>query len=198
MNRYKDVYLSASQITFLMFSSLIGVGFTYLPISVIKQASQDGWIACIIGAIYPLLLVLMASYICKKSPKENILMLSKKYFGSIIGNTFNCIFMLFFIFILTSEIAGFSNVFIVYATGFLKSYQVIAVVLLVTAYMAFKGLKPVARLCEVLFYLLIVLLLLPIGVLKEGNPLNVMPVGGSGLVNIIKASKDTMFFLYWS
>ncbi|MCR3758771.1 spore germination protein [Clostridium felsineum] len=194
MNKSNDVYLSGSQITFYIFASLIGVGFTYLPNAVIEKANQDGWIACIVGAVYPLFLIFCASYMCKKSPKENILVLSEKYFGGIIGNILNFIFLGFFLFVLTSEISGFNNVFTVYASDFLKKYQVIALTLVVTAYAAYKGIKPLGRLCEVTFYLTIILIVLPIETLKEGNILNIMPIGQAGLVNVLKASKDTAFF----
>lgn len=194
MNEKKNIYFSSSQITILIISALIGVGFTYLPNSTIEDAKQDGWMACIFGGIYPLYLIIMASYFSKVQPKENILELSKDCFGNIIGSILNAIFLTFFLFVLTAEISGFSNVFVVYATSFLNHYVVNAIAALIAAYVAFKGLKPLARLCEVIFYLTIILLILPLGALKEGSILNIMPVGSSGIMNIIKASKETSFF----
>lgn len=65
---------------------------------------------------------------------------------------------------------------------------------MVTGYVSYRGLKPLARLCEVVFYTTFILVLIPSGGLAHGSILDVMPVGGAGLINLAKASKDTVFF----
>lgn len=193
MSNSQNTYLTESQFTTSIISSMIGIGLLYLPNGAIKAAQQDGWMGCIFGAVYPLYIILIASFLSKKHPRENILLLSKRYLGNFLGNILNLIFVSFFIFIITSEAAGFSNVFRVYATSFLKSYQVLLPTLLVISYAAYKGIKPLGRLNELVFYLTIVLVFIPIITLKYGSILNLMPVFGSGIKSIVKASTETVF-----
>lgn len=45
---------------------------------------------------------------------------------------------------------------------------------------------------ELVFYITLGTLITPIAALKEGSILNVMPIFGSGIINIIKSTKDTI------
>ncbi|OBR97104.1 spore germination protein YndE [Clostridium ragsdalei P11] len=194
MNKTQNTFITSSEFTLFLLSSFIGIGSLYLPNSVIKDAKQDGWIGCIIGAVYPLYILVLANYTCNKFPVDDIFGLSKKSLGKILGSILNFIFITFFIFITSTEIIGLANTFKVYATPFLKNYQIFLSVITVTAYTAYKGMKPLGRLCEITFYLALILLLLPVATLKYGTYLNLMPVFGSGFKNILISSKETVFF----
>lgn len=194
MSKVQNTFLTFNQFMITLISSMLGMGITYLPNSVIKDAKQDGWMACIIGGLYPLYMVVVAKYICKKFPNDNILTLSKKYLGNFFGNVLNIIFITFFIFVGTSEFAALNNALRTYVTSFLKSYQVFLAALIPMAYAAYKGIKPIGRLNEIIFYLTIILIIIPAAALVYGSVLNLMPFFGSGLLNILKASKETVFF----
>jgi len=58
---------------------------------------------------------------------------------------------------------------------------------------SYKGIKTLGRLNEVSFYLSICLIIIPAGILAYGSFLNLTPVFGSGLKNIVKGSKNTVF-----
>lgn len=193
MSKPQDTFLTPSQFTLTLKSVVIGMGIMYLPNSVIKIAKQDGWISSLLGTLYPLFLVIIANYMCKKYPKDNILVLSKRCFGSFLGSILNFIFISFFLFMLTSELADYGNVFRIYSTSFLKNYQIFLTVLVPITFIAYKGIKPIGRLNEVGFYLTIILIVLPIGILAYGSLLNLMPVLGSGFTNIVKGSTQTAY-----
>jgi len=193
MNKTQNTFLTPSQFIFMLKSAIIGIELMHLPSNVIKIAKQDSWISCILGTIYPLYVVIIANYSCKKFPKDNILTLSKKCFGNFLGTILNIVFISFFLFVLTSSFSGYVNLFEVYSTPFLKSYQIILTTLIPIAYIAYKGIKPLGRLNEVGFYLTVGLIILPVAVFAYGSFLNLMPVFGSGLTNILKGSKETIF-----
>ncbi len=191
MKKDENIFLTPSQFTFTLVSAMVGSTVISLPNVVIKAAKQDGWIGCILGAVYPIYMFILANYICKKFPKDNILVLSKKCFGRFLGNIFNYIFILFFLFIDTVALSAFIFMFRTYAIFFLKNYQALMAILVVVAYIAYKGMKALGRLNEVVFYLTIMLVFIPIGSLVYGNILNLEPVFSSGLSSIFKASKET-------
>lgn len=193
MYKSKDTFLTPSQFTFTLKSAMIGIEIMYLPNSIIKFARQDSWISCLLGAVYPLYIVLIASYLCKKSYKEDILELSKKCFGNILGNIFNFIFISYFLFMITSEFSGYIQVFKIYATGFLKNYQMLFTILIPITYIVYNGIKPLGRLNEVGFYITISLLVIPIGILAYGSFLNLMPVFNNNISSILKGSMETTF-----
>lgn len=193
MGKSQDTFLTPSQFVFTLKSSVVGIETMYIANNIIKFAKQDSWISCVLGAIYPLYILIIANYMCRRFPRVNILELSKRCFGKILGNILNIIFIFFFLFMLTSEFLGYANVFRVYTTPFLKNYQVLLTVLIPVAYITYKGIKPLGRLNEVGFYLTAGLLILPVAVLVYGSYLNLMPVFGSGILNIVKGSWQTIY-----
>ncbi|MDT8718546.1 GerAB/ArcD/ProY family transporter [Clostridium sp. 19966] len=185
--------ISASKFTCSLISSMIGVGVLYLPNVTIRSCQQDAWITCVIAVAYPIYLTLICCYISKKN-NENILQLSIKCFGPIFGNIANLIFISFFIFLMTSQLADFSDLFRVYSTNFLTKIQVFLASAMVIAYVCYKGIITITKLNEVLFYLTLVLIFVPLGTLVEGSIMNIKPILGTGVLNIIKGSKEALYF----
>lgn len=185
--------ISDSQFVILLISSMIGVGIFSLPNDVLKYAKQDGWMTCVVGALYPLIIVLIASYICKLRPDENIYILSKQAFGKFIGTILNITFTLYFLLAGTAIASGMNNVLKIHIVPFLSSSKLLIVFFIPPAFVAYKGLKTVSRISEIVFYLTAILLFVPFAAIRSGLIYNIMPVFGSGMVNIIKSSKDTAF-----
>lgn len=193
MGNEKANTITITQFAVISLGSMIGIGILTLPNDVVKVAKQDGWIACILGIAYPLYMISIALYMSNKFPKDNILTLSKRCFGKILGGIFNFIFVMFFLFLLTEVAAGTCNVFLIYVVNFLNRKKIIAIIFLVPAFIAYKGISTLGRLGEVIFCCTLPIIFIPIAALKQGSFLNVMPVFGSGIINIIKSSKETAF-----
>lgn len=186
-------YLTVSQFATIIFGCIVGVGILSLPNGVVKSAHQDGWISTFIGGIYPLYVVIIASYICKKFPNDNILILSKKYFGRILGSIFNLIFATFFI-LLASLIAGYySNLMRSYMMGYLTSFKFLVILFICIIYTASRGLKVIGKISEICFYLTIALLVSHINALKFASITNVYPVFGSGFSSIANGTLKSAF-----
>ncbi|MDS1002598.1 GerAB/ArcD/ProY family transporter [Clostridium sporogenes] len=190
MNNKEDV-LTESQLTFMIIGALIGVSILSLPLAPIKIAKQDAWIAAFLGMIYPIYVVFITIYIRKKHPKEDILDLSKKIYGKILGNILNLIFILFFFLIATEVAAGVNNVLRTYIVSFLNSWNILTLLFLGAAYTVYEGTKTVGRLNEVLFYITFIVFLIPVFSLKKSDMLNLQPLLGSGIKNIINSTKKT-------
>lgn len=186
-------FITDSQFIILLISSMIGVGIFSLPNDVLKYAKQDGWLTCIVGALYPIIIVLIASYLCKLRPDENIYALSKQAFGKFIGTILNGIFTMYFLLAGTAIASGMNNVLIIHIVPFLTSPKLLMVFFLPPAFIAYKGLKTVSRVSEIVFYLTIILFFVPFAAIRSGLIYNVMPIFGSGFINILKSSKDTAF-----
>lgn len=193
MDKDTDSLISPSQLTLTLVGSMLGIGILTIANDVVKYAKQDGWMSCILGAVYPAYMIFIANYMCKKFPKDNILKLSKKCLGKFLGNFLNIIFISYFVLLVTEVASGISNILRIYMVPFLKNYQALLVILLTPAFIAYKGIKTLGRINELIFYLSIMIFFIPIAVLKHGSFLNLMPVFGSGLINIVKASKETAF-----
>ncbi len=193
MNKEKSNLLTPSELTYILVGIIIGIGIFSLPNAAVEKSKQDAWISAAIGAIYPLYLVLIASYICKKKPKDNILLLSRQYFGKLLGNIFNIMFMIHFVFYAASITSNLVNVLQVYAVSFMQPEKLVFFIILISAYTASKGLKVLGKINLYTFYLTLFLVLSSINAFKDGSILNIQPVFGSGVQNIFKGAKETTY-----
>lgn len=193
MKNSENHFLTSSDITFFMVGCMIGIGILSLPNDLMKTAKQDGWISTIIGAIYPIYVVFICSYIINKEPNENILKISRKCFGKFLGDLLSILFMLQFVIYASAVANGFSNIVRIYAVSFLTPIKVLVVVFILAAYSASKGIKALARVNTIAFFVTLSLVAISTVALKDGSILNLSPVFGSGIKNMMKGSIDTAF-----
>jgi spore germination protein (amino acid permease) len=172
---------------------MVAIGVLSLPNVVVKYAKQDGWISAFLGVIYPVYIAIMAGFIQKKYPNENILSINKKCFGKIIGTLLNMFFALFFLLYLTSEVSGISNLIRLVIVSFLSPIKVYIVITFLGAYTVSKGLRIIGRSNETIFYLILFMCILLVVGIINGKLLNIRPIFHSGVINIIKSSKDSIY-----
>lgn len=192
MNKYN--LLTKNQLTFLIIGFALGPEFLRLPNVLIQKAQQDSWISATIALIYPIYILIIVNYIISKHPKENLLILNKKYFGNLFGIIFNSIFLFQVILFTCTILLDFSSISRLYIIAFLTPTKVLLVTIFICIYTSSKGLTVIARITELIFYGLIFLILLSFSALKYGNILNIQPIMGSGFKNILLATQDTAYF----
>jgi len=193
MKKVESNAITPKEVTYLLIGSMIGVGILTLPNDLVAISKQDAWISAFIGSIYPLYMVIIASFLCKSQPQKNILALSKKCFGKLIGSILNIVFLLYFVVMITSiafQICMIKGTLIV---SFLSIPKILIVILCLAAYTAIKGLKVLARVNQLMFVNTILLCIILATALSKGTILNIYPILGGGVLNIITASKQSMF-----
>lgn len=187
-------FLTANQVTFLIVGIAIGAGFVRLPNVLVRASYQDAWLSALLGLIYPIYVLLVGNYIIKKHPEENILQINKNFFGNIIGNILNILFMIPLAFYIISITSDYTTTIITYIVAFLNKNKVMSISLLVVAYTAYSGLKPLSKLNQYIGYMLIAIILLSSVALKYGNILNLKPVFQSPMKDVLKGSIDGLYF----
>jgi spore germination protein (amino acid permease) len=191
MDKAKNNLLEESEATAMVVGFMIGTSILALPNGVVQSAKQDGWIAVIIGGLYPLYIALLAIYYAKKHPNQNILALSNIYLGRIFGNLFNVLFMVEFGVFTIVAIVSLSNIFRVHSTPFLTPIKIFIPTILLASYLSNKGIKVLGRINKIALYLTVILILGLLPSLKDGNYLNLLPIFGSGAKNIFKGSIES-------
>jgi spore germination protein len=192
MNNKNRGILTSHQLTTMLIGALTTLEILSLPNKAVPTAKQDAWISAALGNIYPIYLLLICLIIAKKHPEDNILKLSNNCFGKLLGNILNFVFLGYFFFIETILAASLSNVLRVFISPFIENKKILLTVFLVPAFIAYRGLKPLGRMTEIIFYLTLPILLIPLSAIRFGSILNVMPVFGSGAFNIFKSVKTTI------
>jgi spore germination protein (amino acid permease) len=193
MRKVENNLLTPNQFSMLVIFSAVAIGILSIPNSVVITAKQDGWISAFLGGIYPVYVVISAIYIARNHPNENILVLNKKFFGKVLGSILNIIQLFIFTFQAVSEVSGVSNFLTVYIISFLSNFRVMFLLSTLAALCAYKGLKAIGRVSEIVFYMMMLAAVIGILALVKGSFLNVMPIFGSGYMNILKGIKGTVY-----
>ena len=183
--------ITYQEYTYIIVGACFGVGFgSSKPIAEVSR--QDGWIAATIGGIYPFYIALLTSFIVRRFP-DDILSISKKLFGNFFGSLLNLLFSAHFFVNLIGITTGAMRLSILYIVSFLSVFKISIVVLILAVYGSLLGLKVIGRMNELMYYLKIILIVIPLVALKDGSLLNVSPIFGSGIKNIFNGSVKSVF-----
>jgi spore germination protein len=185
--------ITANQFGFIIIGTMMGIAILFAPKDLVKASQQDAWISVTFGMLYPFYIVLMGILMFRKYPNKSILDISKICFGKVIGGIFNFIFMLQFLFFTATRCAGLDDILQTYIAAFLSPIKLMAAFVLAAAFTASLGLKVIGRVNQMIFYFMIILVLSPLAVLKEGSMLNVMSVFDSGIKKIFIGSIQTIY-----
>ena len=189
----KKISITPVELAALLIAITIGIESTSLPNSINKLAKQDAWIATVLGALYPLYVVIIAIFFSKRFPDDNILALSKKYFGKYLGTFLNIIFALGFSAYLPGVISSGAIIFKTYVIAYMGFPKIYIVTVIFIIFAVSKGLKVLGRVSIINFFLIIFILLTSLAILRKGSYLNMLPIFGAGGKNILKASFITSY-----
>ncbi|MBE6066533.1 MAG: hypothetical protein E7211_02375 [Clostridium lundense] len=184
--------ITENQYRSIVEGSMIAIGILSLSRVVSRYALQDAWISVIIGGIYPVIVVILASFIDKKMNGYSFEKINDKIYGKFLSKIILTVFAIRFVFSEATVISGFSNISRIVIIPFIPPYIIIVILSLLTVYTAINGLTLVGRLCEVVSYLVIMMVIISIAFLFKGNMINIRPIFAS-FKNIILAIPDSLY-----
>jgi spore germination protein len=184
--------LSSKQLIFVIIGTQIGTGIFHMARVISFAAKQDAWICVLLGAVFPLISLLIINAVVKKLPSLNIAELAWSVFGKIIGSFMVTVFIIYGIFFISVLVRIFSELINIRYLP-LTPLPVIAFLFILTMlYIVNKGLTVLGRLNELLFYVgvfLILLVIMPI--FADGQITNLMPVGEVGMKELFLGTWST-------
>lgn len=184
--------ITENQYRSIVEGSMVAIGILSLSRAVSRNAYQEAWISVILGGIYPIIVVLSASFIDKKMNGSSFEKINNKIYGKFLSKIILIAFFIRFIFSEATVISGFNNVTKIVIIPFISPYAIIIILSLLTLYTAVNGLTLVGRLCEAVSYLLVVMIIIMIAFSVEGYMINVRPFFSS-FKNIISAVPDSLY-----
>lgn len=185
--------ISSSDLYFILFGYVVGVGIWALPKSQVGACHQDAWIPTLVGGLYPLIIAALNLYILKKCPNQNLLQLTVEFFGKIVGTILNIIVFSFFFMIGIFIASGYNNILMVYGVSFLSPLKLIGIGAILAGLAAFNGLKLIGKINKLVFYITLIVLTITIPSFWVGSSLNLKPIFQSSSFSILKGSLDTFY-----
>lgn len=193
MNKNKENTLTLNEVAVILIGIMFGINVAMLPNSLVGVAKQDAWISAAMGSIYPLYVILIAMYVSKKKPKDNIFEISTEYFGKYLGNILNMLFLLSILTYLPASLSQITIVIKTYASTFVANLKIYIAILGVGTYCACKGLKTIRRMCSINFYVLLIIIIVSLGIIPQGSFLNLKPILNTDFKDLVKASYTSIY-----
>lgn len=143
-------------LTLIYLSMYIGIS----DIILLRKASNEVLIGILLGAIIGIIPILMCLKINDVYTNLNIFEKNKKLFGNVIGNIFNTLIFLFYLFLFVISIRA-SIIFV--TSKYLQNtpfYFVGILILLTSLIICFKGLEVISRMSQISFIISLILVII--------------------------------------
>ncbi len=187
--------MTSKQLGFMIMGTLVGVNFLTIPRIASERAGQDAWIAVLIGALLPLLVLVLIERLGRQFPEMDFIQMSQFLFGRIGGSLLVIILIFHMIIGVAREIARFAFVESIFLLPLTPIWVISLLILLVSLYIAGQGAQVVARLNELLFYFLLPAFFLIVHpLITAADHTYLLPIGGSGIVSIARSSFDVSLY----
>lgn len=193
MEKENSNLITSGELINFIVGCLIGVEIIRMPNTVTNIAKQDGWIAVIIGGIYPLIVVIICSYIIKHHTNKNLNALLKNFYGKKLGTIFSFLFLIQFLIYIPQMINDALNINRIYISAFVTSTKLAYLYIILCAYVASRGIKTLVKANSLVVIFIISLLTIAMSALTYGHIDNLMPVGEASFKQLMNASLKTAY-----
>lgn len=185
--------ISVGQLAFFVLQTQIGVGILSLPFAVFKVAGGDGWISVLIAGFFAQVMIVVIWVLCRRFPGATLFEFIPKILGRIGGMILSLAYIGYFIAVASLILILFENIVKKWAFQNTPSWIIFACIILSAIYLVKENLRIIARYHMLVSFSFIILIFLFLGVLTYLNVLYIMPVGSSGVLSILKGSKEALF-----
>ncbi len=206
MTNQTQFQITPRQYLFILTGSAVGAGIFSLPREAGSDALQDSWIAVIIGVFPALLSLVLIVKLCKNYPDCTLFEITEILTGKWIALIFTTGFVIYTFFIAALSIRIFSEITSLFLLTHTPVMVILFIYLLFVVYAIKDGTQYIGRFNEFIFIFLILSILLMLPSLSRAYYTNILPIGGAGVENTLKAFLKTTFsyasvevtFVYYS
>lgn len=152
--------VSSIQVGMLLTLICLSMNIGLSDIILLRKANNEVLIGILLGAIIGLIPILMCLKINDTYTSLNIFEKNKKLFGNVIGNIFNALMFLFYLFLFIVSIRGL----VIFITSkYLQNtpfYFVGILVLIMVLITSFKGIEVISRISQISFIISLILVII--------------------------------------
>ncbi|MCY8939320.1 GerAB/ArcD/ProY family transporter [Peribacillus frigoritolerans] len=189
----KESSISKTQLFFMIIQSQIGVGILSLPHDVSLISKNDGWISTLIAGLIVQAIILVLWGLCRRFPSLTIYEIIPHVLGKRLGKAIILCYILYFVVTGSLVLSRFSQIIDIWILQRTPNWILFLLMLGVCVYLVKDNLRSMARFYVLVTPMLIILFGLITYSLKDANFLYLLPIGQSGISNMIKGSKEATF-----
>lgn len=185
--------ITSKQLVFVFLGATIGIGALSIPRSLVSVAGQTAWMALPIGALAPLMSLFMINRIYQRMPGLNFIELNQRLFGKIAGFVVVILFVLYIIIFESLVIRNFADVTKIYMLPATPLWVILFLIAFSVYYVISKGSRVVARMNEIIFYILFLTLFTGLIALSQADYTNLLPLWEIDPAGLMKGILSSTF-----
>lgn len=185
--------ISTEQLVFIIIGAQIATAAFSLPRVVAEEAGQDAWIAVFIGALIPLLSIFLIERLLRRMPDLDFIKVNRYLLGKYAGFLTPLIFIVYAILFESVVVRLFSEITKIYLLPTTPIWVILFLLMSGVVYIISQGIVVIARINELLFFILLPTLLLLIFPLTVADTSNIFPIGEAGFYGIGRGALSTAF-----
>ncbi|WP_190284803.1 GerAB/ArcD/ProY family transporter [Bacillus sp. S3] len=174
-------------ITFLL-QTQIGVAFLSLPFDIHKYAKGDSWISLLLTGFFMEILVIFYLILCHRFPNQHLFQILESIFGKAAGKCFTLLYIGYFLLTGSTIIVLFVYILKKWMLPYTPYWVIVFLMVIMGIYIAIENLNVIARFYFIATFILFLFIVIPPIAFKDGNFHFIMPIGYSGMTNIIKGA----------
>jgi len=179
-------------VTFLI-QTQIGVGFLSLPYGIHKFAKGDSWISLLLTGLGMEVLAIFYLILCNRFPKQHLFQILQSILGKVLGKCLTLFYAFYFLLTGSTILILFVYIIKKWMLIYTPYWVVLILMCSIGIYIAVENLKVIARFYFIATFVLFVFILIVPIAFKDGNIHYIMPIGHSGILNIIKGASHATF-----
>lgn len=191
----KNETITPLQTGLVIVQTQVGVGILSLPFNVHMVSKQDAWISTIIAGLTVNLLIWIIILFARRYPSFTLFEALPKLAGKAIGNLLSFIYIVYFILIGSLILISYSNVIYKWVFDETPIWATLMLMILISSYLAKESIRIIARFHGFVTILVFILIGIMTYSYKNFDIRYIMPVGQTGILNIIKGSKEAAISL---
>ncbi|EIT84540.1 spore germination protein GerKB [Fictibacillus macauensis ZFHKF-1] len=183
------------QLAFLIVQTQIGVGILSLPFTVQASAGGDGWISVIVGGLAVNALIYLMIALTKRFPSLSLVEYLPLILGRYAGKILGFIYIIYFLSTASLVLVLAMRIIYEWILSDTPRWSVLLLIMIPSIYLAKEPLRIIARFHGFVSFLIVVLVGMICYSYLDVDIRYLLPVGHSGLLAILKGSKDAILSL---
>lgn len=191
----KNSQIHAYLLFFFICNVQIGIGIFSFQRYVFQIAKHDAWISVIIACLYAHVLLWLIVRMLSKYESTDLYGIHFDMFGKYIGTLFNCIYMLYYLFVTILIMRSYVVVVQVWMFPDMSSWLIGLLLVALTIYAGFGGIRVIVGMCLLGFVVILITVFFCLSTLKYAIWTQLLPVMESSVMDILKGSFRMSFTL---
>jgi spore germination protein (amino acid permease) len=184
--------ISLTQLFVLTIQLQIGTGILVLPHNIYEYAKKDSWISILIAGVIVQLVIILLWCLMTRYPGLHFFQVTQILLGKWLGNGINLFYLAFYIITNAILLLNMSHILNKWAYPKTPKWVILLLFVAVSVYIARQSLKAISRFYLLATFLHILFIVMMLINLKDGNLVNLQPVGQEDFSSILLGAKTTL------